>query len=550
MNKHLLIYQLRDELLDTLAGVSGQHFQGLASAARGTDSLSPGCRSQLIKVDFAYNLVRHITKESVYLFQKEVNEDLDGRGKWRRTLPVRAEVPLHGVGLVRDDRVLQDMPARPESCLRASAPVFAPAEAHVDLPSIPAFPHLASKCVDDGSSSFERDRVLDHQAQLIDNQNRTIGMILNSKLGKGKQPRGGQDADHDVRVAPPMEDPTQANKGRSQEALATAEQTIIDLRHQAAAQSARMARLTELQDNGRLLRSVHIPAGAPADNYTYADLFLRHAGSSSTLQLSEPYLISGFQLNNLRFLCAELASKTHIRKILITTHERSKCQAEALHKLAQEAGAHNITTTLSYVQDLHIREMQFSNGITVTCDRGLDLYKPLAAGGLCCRSATVHVFEISVQYLADQSDAVALVVEKASVVLQDDVVKEARMISDYLHKMQDDVVKEARMIAAPLEEAESMRKTRLELYEAQLMHLAHKTHRPVSQYVPPASGGSRHPRDGLHAVVHSAMWCDKYDKSCYDCPCKGDCGDLQKFTYKLSELLVECTRYRMIRRVN
>ncbi|CAK0848684.1 unnamed protein product, partial [Prorocentrum cordatum] len=62
---------------------SGQHYEGLASAARNSNCLSPACKSQLIKIDYAYNLVRHITHASVGLFTGEVASDTKGQGKWR-----------------------------------------------------------------------------------------------------------------------------------------------------------------------------------------------------------------------------------------------------------------------------------------------------------------------------------------------------------------------------------------------------------------------------------------------------------------------------------
>ena len=65
----------------TLAG--GQHHQGLACAARSTSSLSAPCRSRMIKLDFAYNLVRQVSSTSIELFKSEVHAYLRGLGNRR-----------------------------------------------------------------------------------------------------------------------------------------------------------------------------------------------------------------------------------------------------------------------------------------------------------------------------------------------------------------------------------------------------------------------------------------------------------------------------------
>lgn len=98
MQKHLLVYTLRDELLDLLSSKTGKHYQGLACAARGSLSLSSSCKSELIQIDHAYNLVRHISQASIGLFLGEVQADLNGQGKWRAKLRRSKHNPVSTTG--------------------------------------------------------------------------------------------------------------------------------------------------------------------------------------------------------------------------------------------------------------------------------------------------------------------------------------------------------------------------------------------------------------------------------------------------------------------
>ena len=93
MNKASLLCQYRDNALEALAASAGKQHEGLAQAARHACDLkliSKPLKHKLIKVDYAYNLVRHITSKSVgdYIeqLQVELNNTCAHRGDHTQTL--------------------------------------------------------------------------------------------------------------------------------------------------------------------------------------------------------------------------------------------------------------------------------------------------------------------------------------------------------------------------------------------------------------------------------------------------------------------------------
>lgn len=78
MLKHQLVYGLRDELLHLLSLHSGAHFEGLAAAARAVlqDKSQRNLRTALVRIDYAYNLVRHITEASMRDHVNKVKDSL------------------------------------------------------------------------------------------------------------------------------------------------------------------------------------------------------------------------------------------------------------------------------------------------------------------------------------------------------------------------------------------------------------------------------------------------------------------------------------------
>jgi len=116
--------------------------------------------------------------------------------------------------------------------------------------------------------------------------------------------------------------------------------------------------------------------------------------------------------------------QTHIRKVLIDTHTRPQLQEEQLKVIMARSSARGVEDSVSFVQDLHHRELIFSNGVTISSDRGLDYRKPPNIhGDIQCRSCTVRIFEASAKVLVRQSDVVAPVAKDAAAVLQNTVAE-------------------------------------------------------------------------------------------------------------------------------
>ena len=78
-SSELLLCELHGDLPRALAVAAGQHFQGLAQAARFLKNrrrISPTIANKFLKIDFAFNLARHITAISARSFEKEVALEL------------------------------------------------------------------------------------------------------------------------------------------------------------------------------------------------------------------------------------------------------------------------------------------------------------------------------------------------------------------------------------------------------------------------------------------------------------------------------------------
>ena len=78
-SSELLVLELHGRLLRSLAVEAGQHFQGLAQAARflkRSGRISPVTTNKLLKLDAAYNLVRHITAISVARCESDLAAEL------------------------------------------------------------------------------------------------------------------------------------------------------------------------------------------------------------------------------------------------------------------------------------------------------------------------------------------------------------------------------------------------------------------------------------------------------------------------------------------
>eukprot|EP00959_Pyramimonas_sp_CCMP1952_P407858 8547641-Pyramimonas_sp.AAC.1 len=78
---HLLVGDLHGALVRCLSDVRAKHFQGLSQAARDLhrqNRIPSKVKNQLLRLDWAHNIVRHITATSAREFYCDVRADLLG----------------------------------------------------------------------------------------------------------------------------------------------------------------------------------------------------------------------------------------------------------------------------------------------------------------------------------------------------------------------------------------------------------------------------------------------------------------------------------------
>lgn len=105
---------------------------------------------------------------------------------------------------------------------------------------------------------------------------------------------------------------------------------ISELRLQLAAKAAAAVRREEVQQHGRLLKSLCLSPASTDQQCSIAELFVFFSGSSSEVTVSEPYLVSVWQVRNFEALAEALLVKWHVRLLRLTTYARSRSQADAL----------------------------------------------------------------------------------------------------------------------------------------------------------------------------------------------------------------------------
>lgn len=153
-------------------------------------------------------------------------------------------------------------------------------------------------------------------------------------------------------------------------------------------------RRAELQSAGQLLATKTIQSGAPEECHPIEELFTRYAGQATSLELREPYLVSPWQVRNLEIFFDALKKKTSVTKVWLHTHVRSREAESPLEHLRNRVALEQITVDITFAPELHLRELLFSNGITISADRGLDLYQaPDRFGVRRCRGCKILYFE-------------------------------------------------------------------------------------------------------------------------------------------------------------
>ena len=169
---------------------------------------------------------------------------------------------------------------------------------------------------------------------------------------------------------------------------------IKELREQIADQAAQKARRDDLQQSGRLISTLQLDASFTSVQISRAELFLKQCGPSESLQIKEPYLIAQWQIDALSELVDCMLRGSFVRTIKFSTHERSLQARESLENIAIHAASCGMSIQYAFASCIHVREFAFSNGITVSCDRGLDVFRaPLPDGVRHFRSCTIWTFE-------------------------------------------------------------------------------------------------------------------------------------------------------------
>ena len=97
-----------------------------------------------------------------------------------------------------------------------------------------------------------------------------------------------------------------------------------------------------------------------------------HAGAADSVIFNDPYMVAPHHLDNLSQLVSSLVTATQVRKLQLITHTRSQVSGERLQGIVRWAKGLGITMAFSFLPDLHLREVAFSNGILVVMDRGSD----------------------------------------------------------------------------------------------------------------------------------------------------------------------------------
>ena len=87
-----LVLELHGALLRLVSQRTGCHFQGLSAASRHLKSLGRidnRISKKLIRIDDAFNVVRHITSVSVVSFTEELTKMMDSRAAFESVPPVQ-----------------------------------------------------------------------------------------------------------------------------------------------------------------------------------------------------------------------------------------------------------------------------------------------------------------------------------------------------------------------------------------------------------------------------------------------------------------------------
>ena len=179
----------------------------------------------------------------------------------------------------------------------------------------------------------------------------------------------------------------------SETEVATLKARVTSLEHE----------LSQREERGVLIGSIHIHHREPATARSYKNLFGRYFRGVDSIEICEPYLENRHQISNLHdFLeMAIEASDGLLSKALIITQDSQRTQREGLESLATRAAAMGRQLEIRYEPRLHHRMISLSTGIVIMSDRGLDLYEapphglrrqPGGRAARACRGGVIEIF--------------------------------------------------------------------------------------------------------------------------------------------------------------
>ena len=134
----------------------------------------------------------------------------------------------------------------------------------------------------------------------------------------------------------------------------------------------------EIIDNGPKPKSLAIRYGDTG--YSYDKLFADYLEGAKVIELQEPYLSHGYQMQNLTRFIESIVKIGDCKKIILTTKmgesidETQKIQdgLEQLKAALQDAG---IDFEFTFSDLIHARYIITNNGWNISLDRGLHIYQ-------------------------------------------------------------------------------------------------------------------------------------------------------------------------------
>uniref|UniRef100_A0A336K284 CSON014305 protein n=1 Tax=Culicoides sonorensis TaxID=179676 RepID=A0A336K284_CULSO len=132
---------------------------------------------------------------------------------------------------------------------------------------------------------------------------------------------------------------------------------------------------------GEICDKIHVIDGA--SGFSYRRVFQKYMNDDvKEILIDEPYLKEHYQICNLVMFCELAISQCkNLRYIKVTTIKDTRPNTEqstGFKSLAESLSKKSITLYFDYSENLHDRQVIFSNGFIIKIGRGLHYFKPAA----------------------------------------------------------------------------------------------------------------------------------------------------------------------------